>query len=1380
MVIVDRTCRELLREAEDPTGGVTWGEPKPLGAFRSRRAYVLLGDPGAGKTTEFSREQVALGNESAVVVSARDLRTFDVHSQPDWWNRTLFIDSLDEARAGATNLGTVLDDIRAKLAQLNKPSFRLCCREADWLGPTDRQHLRVVSPDFEVTVLRLDPLDRDSTDQLLRLGHRIEDPAAFMRAAHLNGVYGLLGNPLTLDLLARVVKQRGDWPHSRADLLDRACRLLAGEHNAEHRAIRTPLTLSPDTAVDSAGYLCTLLLVAGMDSVSVSGDVAAPGVAFLDELSDPPGSLSRQALEQVLHTKLFTAGAAPQALAPLHRQVSEYLAGRHLARRIEMGLPAGRVVSLITAPSDGRGVTGLRGLSAWLAAYSPEARWRLIAADPVGVGLYGDIGRFDLADKERLIEAFSESLDSGEEYWDETAWAFRSLASPELVPSISEVLNRLRERRGDDRSASLVLGLLEHAEAPDSVAGLSEGLVAVVEDDGVPTFLRKQALDAYLHLSTSDPERGVVLKNLLEEIGDGSISDPDADLRGTLLGELYPAVLGPSELWDHLVARGRDGYLGILWGFKKKTLLERAQDHDVVELLDTLHARADGLVPALKAARSDELPQLLLERALAAQGETVDPQRLSGWLTTVRRVWMYSGRGSSAGIRSWLEERPPIQKAVLLASLRQWAADGPTQGATFWQRDVLHGSRLPSDFGRWCLDQAVALATTEPDVAQELLGRAYESSNDLSMDEDLAAETIRERIRELPVLVHRFDELTRPSLMPREDESDHGIEEEWRRRADEYRREREELRQGWVEYLRDNEADLRENRFPPPDLHELAKSYLGLFVDDDEDAAPTTRVSDFVGADQQLVDAVLTGLAGAVLRDEVPSVEETILLYSDSRHSSMAYPVLASMDLVSSREPMRLALFDDERKRRVLAIYYCVPGPFRYRRAWYRRWLEDDPALVLEVLSRCALAGVRAGKRLPPGINDLDAATGCDDLVHQVRLRLLDAYPLQGSNEQLPLLDDLLTKTLGHLDRTQLLALARRKQALRSMTVGQRVRWWATDALISQDGRLQELKPDLVSSEIRVKHLAEFLSSVWNRHDRGSPMLSETGDPMTLSTLIEILGRWCNAPFFQSGHYTLKMKTSDLIMRLINQLASAATPEARQALERLTAESDWAGWRDQLVGAYGRQSVAYRDASFRYPDIRQVEHTLRDDAPAHIGDLWALLSDRLQQFSERVRTDSRNVWRQFWNVDGFGRPKDPRPENACRDVLLDQLDQRLPLGVMLESEASHAADWRADISARYGDFSVPIEIKRDRHPDLWRSLRSQLIGQYTTDPATSGHGLYIVLWFGDGRVHSPPDGKRPRTPGELEQRLAQDLTPDEALIVSVVVIDVSKPSPPAG
>ena len=152
------------------------------------------------------------------------------------------------------------------------------------------------------------------------------------------------------------------------------------------------------------------------------------------------------------------------------------------------------------------------------------------------------------------------------------------------------------------------------------------------------------------------------------------------------------------------------------------------------------------------------------------------------------------------------------------------------------------------------------------------------------------------------------------------------------------------------------------------------------------------------------------------------------------------------------------------------------------------------------------------------------------------------------------------------------------------------------------------------------------------------------------------------------------------------------------------------------------------------------------------------------------------MWSRYWNEYSDGRPPEPKPENSCRDVLLDPLRLRLPRGVAAAPEGAYVSDWRADIRATCRDFNVPIEIKRDRHRDVWRAMRSQLIGQYTTDSATSGYGIYLVLWFGDGRVQTPPHGDRPRTPEELRQRLVQDLTQDERRKISVIVIDVSKPS----
>ena len=1367
---------------------MAFGEPKSLSEYRDKSAYVLLGDPGAGKTTELKTEQEALGDDAALFVSARNFRTLAETSRAEWADKTLFIDGLDETRATATDARTSLDDIRAQLARLDKPRFRMSCREADWLGSNDHHHLQVVSPDSEITVLRLDPLDADGAGEILRSEHQIADGNEFVQSAHRYGVGALLGNPLTLDLLARVVQGAGEWPRGRLETLERACRLLASEHNEEHRLGRGVVTL--DTVMDAAGYLCALLLLAGMEgySLSASGDgLASVG---MDDLRDPPGGLTRDALGHALATKLFTANTgAERGITPLHRHVAEFLAGRYLAQRIEAGLPAGRVVALMRGHRDRRVVTALRGLSAWLAAHSGEARRDLIAADPVGVGLYGDMARFDPEDRQRLLEALPTSLVTSEGYWDDTAWAFRSLASASMVPALREVLSGIRERTEDDRFAALILGVLRHAETPHAVAALAPDLMAVVRDDALPPHLRRRALHASVRVTTDTAEQAGALGGLLDAVHAGSVSDPDDDLRGILLMELYPELVGPSDVWRHIVVRSQDHYHGRLRAFANRVLLERSQERHLAELLDTLHENAAHLVPALRESRSGDLPLRVLERALHAHGETVSPKRLSGWLAVASRSVPYGDRRPSAHVRAWLEQRPEIQKAVYLESLRASGSGDDVDRSPFWHfwhSDVLLGSQLPPDFGRWCLDQASALKDTEPAVSRALLGHAHASLEAPAISEGLTIDTMRRRTLGHTALQHRLDELLQPPSGSPPDEGHRSEIEEHRRRVDEERKQR---REEWARALREHQADLRENRFSPPNLSSLAMTYLGLYREHDTRASPERRVSDFVGGDPELVDAVAAALRGAILRDEVPSVGETISLHSQSRQSWMAYPVLASLHLLDSEDPGRLDGLDDARKEEALAIYYCVAERDDYAELWnsrhgsdhcapeplwYLRWLQQHPDLVLDVLCRCALAGVRAGEPFPPGMDDLDAIEGHEALVRDARLKLLRAYPTRSSNKQLPLLDRLLTRALDYSDKAALLDLVRHKQALKSVPAAQRVRWQATYALISQGGRSQQLQADFAGSETRVRHLAQFLRSVWDRYDRRRSILNTVTDPGTLKGIIEILGGWCAPAIYPTGGfvYTLEMDTSDLIQQLVEQLGSQVGDEAEQALDSLIEDPQLAGWQSHLTATRERQRVVQRDASYRHPSVEEVQSTLANKAPASAADLAAILIHQLRDLSTRVRTDPRNIWSQFWNADSHGRPTDPRHENLCRDALLDAL--RVPAGVRLDPEASHASGWQSDIRASCRDFFVPLEVKRDRHRDLWRAMHTQLIGQYTTDPATSGYGIYLVLWFGDGKVPTPPDGNRPRTPEELEQQLAQDLAPNERLTISVIVMDVGK------
>ena len=270
-------------------------------------------------------------------------------------------------------------------------------------------------------------------------------------------------------------------------------------------------------------------------------------------------------------------------------------------------------------------------------------------------------------------------------------------------------------------------------------------------------------------------------------------------------------------------------------------------------------------------------------------------------------------------------------------------------------------------------------------------------------------------------------------------------------------------------------------------------------------------------------------------------------------------------------------------------------------------------SVVLEMRS---LWRTSVGRDIPSGLNELDGAEEHHDQVHDVRLRLLEAFPTRSSNQQLPLLDRLPTRALDHPDNATLLALAERKRASTSVPVGQRVRWWATSALIVQGIRLRQLKAELASSEVRTRHRATFLRSVWDRHDRRSSILGDIRDPSALSELIEILGRWCGAPQYRSGFVTLEMEMSDLIGTLIGHLGSGPSENAHHALARLVEDPELEGWHPHLERALEEHRVIHRDASYSHPTIDRVQDTLNDGPPAGAADLAALLEDRLTDMCE--------------------------------------------------------------------------------------------------------------------------------------------------------------------
>ena len=1369
MSSVPRTCTRVPDERESERAAPGAAESRPLAACRDVSAYVLLGDPGAGKTTALRSECAALGGEHALLVAARDFLAFDPAARPEWRGKALFIDGLDEVRAGLSDARTPFDAIRARLDALGRPRFRLSCRAADWLGANDRNRLQSVAPDGRVTVLALDPLTSD--DVLRVLDERnVPDAAAFIRSAADRGLDALLANPLSLAMLVDIVRSGGEWPESRTETFECACRSMVEETNDEHRIAFDARHVSPNEMVDAAGRLCAGLLLADCDGCTLRGPASNARFPVLDlcveasECAAESAAAVRERLGRALATRLFTSPDG-ERFSPVHRHVAEFLAARHVAHLIEGGLSLRRVLALI-AGGDGKVVTPLKGFAGWLAALSRRSadRRALIGRDPVGVALYGDARGFPPDDKRRLLEVLHREVPHFAEF--PPASGPGAFVTADLELALREILG---EPRRDLEHQRFVVFVLRAAAAP--LPGVSELLLEVVRDDSRYPDIRAAALWAFIRTASRGRGTSAALVVLLDEIRRDDVSDPDGELRDMLLAHLFPDPLPPSRVLDYLAdGPGRKSF----WW----SLPEQATDAEVAVLLDGLARRRGAPGPAaVDSGREATHPALtgldtmaLLARGLEAGGEALDAGRLWDWLGVglVSRPYAEGlallddetgdgGGGSVPRVRIWLAARPGIQKAMVAEGLRRWTASGCPAGGPRIDERLYEADPAP-DLACWCLDEA--RVASNPRAAEWLLGRALRAVVAGAGAAGLSIDVLRERTSGHDRLRRQLqDMLANPVDAGRSTRRQTWLARDERRR------------QPLLQAVRAQEAVLRENRCPPGLLRPLAAAWFGLLPEITGDD-PRTRLRNLLAPDAGLVDAALAGLRGAPEREDVPAAEDVIRKGTEEEEYHLALPVLAGMAALDAAQPEGPLRLHAHPLRSALAFHYTTPVAAADR--WYRRVVRFHPEIVADVLRLHVAAELRGGSAAIPELYALAHNEDHGRVAARAALPLLRSFPTRCRNVQVDALTSLLWAALRWADRAELCGLIEQKLGARSMNDAQRTPWLAAGLAAAPDRWRAPLKSFAQGRDARIRQLAAFfMTDEGHRLSRGMRVPE-------LALLIRLLG-----PVFGPsrqrgfGHLSLALEASIGIGVLLDRLAASPDPAAGDALADLTSDRSLSAWREALVRKCDEQRIVRRDAGYRPPGIEQVCQTLANGLPANAGDLAALLADRLCEIAAEVRTGNANGWRLFWNEGPHRQPIAPKHENSCRDVLLHLLRERLPRGVDAQPEGQYANERRADVRVACRDFQVPIELKKDSHRDLWSAMHNQLLAHYTQDPATDGYGLYAVFWFGANRPPPPLDGPPPRSAGELERRLTESLSAAEARRIVVRVIDVSRPAPRA-
>ena len=1370
--IVPRKCREVSSSNSHARSEL---RSQPVEAWEDKAAYVLLGAPGAGKTTTFKHEAE---RHEGVYVTVRNFLTSD--DKPEWHDTTLFVDGLDESRAGTADVRTPLERIRAKLERIGCPRYRLSCRETDWFGRHDSDNLKTVSPDGTITVLRLEPLSGDEIYQILSAFPGIDNAENFIASARSRGLQGLLANPQSLKMLAVAVGTDGVWPNTRTQAFDIACRALLEEHNHDHRITQRDLGSTSDL-MNACGRLFAIQLLTGAAGYARFGSASDQGFLGLDQVLEE----SRAILHRCLQSGLFESPIQCRVV-PVHRQIAEFLAARFLAGLVDEGLPVGRILALMTG-HDGIVVSELRGLSAWLAAHSRTARAEVIAHDPLGTVLYGDISRFSPSDNLSLLNGLHRETNANPKIFFTHHLDSRlgDLVSSDMEEHFREILLAPTREESWQSFVNILLEALWHGER---LPGLADPLKEMTRDDTWWPRLRERALDLYIRHFRNCRELG----ELAAEIHAGKVSDPDDDLLGCLLSRLYPASISEAEIMRYLRIPQRPNYISEYYYFWTDHLPQISTSRQLEVLLDHIVERYDNLLADTRGfwfhvSFLRRLHASLLTRFLRLAGDEIDLSRLFNWLkpAATERDREYDPDIVHEEFRDvvrWVNDRPGAWKTLLTMSLNRCIERSeckePYRFANCMRKEEngrLFGVTRPPDFGLWCLDLAIEVENEH--AAGWLLSEVAECLHYGRFNDGLSRETVSMSLAGHTGLRHAFEERLSEFEVPQTESGASG------RRSQSHN---EANRLNWHVQVKPHEDELLGTEANPALLHELAeKVYFGGYANVPGDS-PRDRLNAVLDGDESLVDAVLAGFRNTVKREDLPSDSQVIKLGESNQTHHLALPFMAGLEEIAKTVPLGEMDIGEKLLRLALAVHYTVPvrpsarRPAGHQPQWFNWLLPNRPHIVADLLERSVLSKLRKGEDSPVGIHELAHSPDHAGVARIAAVSLLQRFPVRCTSGQLLGLSQLIIAARRHCDPRPLRELIDKKHIHPRMNVAQRVHWLAAGLCIAPETYGDRLETYVGATARRIRFLSEAVANQFI----SSPDLKCCQNIRALQLLIRLIGIYCRPYSFGTDSeegvlITREMNAANCIRGFINELATIPTEDASHALEALSSDFDLRPWNSPLKDASHGQKALRREAGFVYGDVAQVVDTLKCGPPTNVADLAALTFDHLQQIARDIRDGNTSDWRQYWNVDSRNRPMSSRPEDACRDALLPNLSYRLlRLGVDVQPESRYADDKRADIRVSFGKFNVPIEIKKSCHKYLWSAIRSQLIAKYVRDPGTGGYGIYVVFWFGDTedcRPTPPMTGEPPANSLELKRRLTSTLSFEEQIRTQICVIDVSAP-----
>lgn len=1288
------------------------------------QSIVVLGEAGMGKT-----ELLAwLGEQPGYLFrTAKQFRNSGSSTARLLDNSTtLVIDALDEL--SSKNEGDAVDVMLQKLADLGFPRFVMSCRISDWRHVTGSEAIKEQYPDLDPLVIHLQPLDEEDIHGLLTFELNGDAARAAEVIGRLEGsnLAGLMGNPQTLQMIARVVNS-GPLPETKAELFERAVEELRREHSNKK------LDLQPDsqTALDAAGAAFAALILSGAEAIVY--ETAEPE-EFEIQIAEAAALPGAQELRSVLGSRLFGTAGAPNRLSYWHRSIGEFLGARWLARQANSTMKRKRLLALLhshdVVPSS------LRGLHAWLAFHSADLAADVIAADPSGVIEYGDAWALSPAMARQLLDALERSASESQRFvaGAGTALTLRGIMRPPLAARVSALITSNLVPYG------LRVPLIEAVSGSSIAESFRSDLRAIVLAPEAGYSVRWAALEALKYMG-----------------GEDWVSTADAALSagpdGPRMAMGIVKEIGPCEFSDAQIVRSvvRYAQANQRMVMQFNGLAERIPDARLDGILDSLSEQLAALGNRHERAGNHELTDLgyrLIERRLARG--PVAAVRVWSWLRNFDEDVGYKRdqrKRVHALIRNNIELRRSVQRLILIDE------PGPR---TVWQRAF----RLTA--------RSSGFAPAEDDIVQllESLDPQTESSDErwqdllrLTSHSETDGSAARAAARRFAAGRQGIEDFINQLPLPKT----HDWEIKQAREA-----KKTELAKAarWAKARQDMSKNIDKIRTGTAGhVIDLAYGYLDLYDDLDHDALPFERLTNWVGT--EVTQAAIAGFEAFILTNAKPSAQEIAQSHVESMQWNVSRVIVAAL-----AERVRVgAGFSGVSDDRLKAAFIEV----RHTRIDdHAKLPELQPAIEQEMSKRGLVEqtlhewiGLQLEKRLSNVDqlvqmmwSDLDGKRAAD-----IAVQWLTDFPDTAPEPAAQLIDRLIASR--RFDELRELANAR----LTGTVHEELQQIWSAAAFVADfPAQATRLSAAAASDP---KLIWAIRRRVYPTGDR------QSGVSLSVDQLVWVFNAFRGA-FPQRRHPdngwagdSNPWDASEFLLSVLSRIAAMTSEGGVAALKALRDAPD-DSYTATLKVLFSEQRRKATEERYRSPSLAQVRAIVEAGPPATVVDLQATLVELLAQIQKRVIGDPADPWRGF-----YGEDDTPFGEERCRDHLLTMLGLR-PEGIDLTPEGHMANDKRADISATLNGMRVPIEIKGQWHKDLWHAADTQLDRLYASDYAAEKRGIYLVFWFGaevpgnKAAIAPGPGRRRPKSAEALRADLISNSRAASEGRVEVVVLNIDQ------